>query len=169
MSQSDSIKQAQSSDEAIFRAKLMPHRSLDPRGFLILMSCVGLVSFVAGAVFLYLGAWPVFGFFGLDVLIIYVAFKLNYRSGLAYEWVELTPDTLRLTRVSPTGRVKDLIEFNPYWVRVLISRAPDERTTLSLASHGKETVFGTFLTDDERTEFAHVLRQALVAAKEPQT
>ena len=60
-----------------FRAVLHPHRSLGPRGFLILMLAIGGISFVTGMVFLSMGAWPVFGFFGLDVLLVYVAFKLN--------------------------------------------------------------------------------------------
>lgn len=148
-----------------FRAKLSPHRSLSPRGFVILMSCVGLVSFVAGTAFLVMGAWPVFGFFGLDVLLIYIAFKLNYRDGRAYETVELTPNLLRLTRVSSKGVVEDTVDFNPYWVRVLVSEAADGRTRLSLKSHGKETVLGTCLSDDERVEFADVLSGVLTNAR----
>ena len=84
-----------------FRAVLYPHRSLGPTGFLILMSAIGGVSFITGMAFLLKGAWPVFGFFGLDVALIYAAFKLNYRSGRLYETVELTPETLTITRVHP--------------------------------------------------------------------
>ncbi len=60
---------------------------------------------MTGLVFLMMGAWPVMGFFGLDVLIIYIAFKLNYRAGKAYELIEVTPEVLRLTQVDPWGRV----------------------------------------------------------------
>ena len=70
---------------------LTPHRSLGPTGFLILMAVLGGVSFAAGIVFLLVGAWPVFGFFGLDVLLIYCAFRLNYRAARAYEEVTVTP------------------------------------------------------------------------------
>ena len=103
-----------------FRAVLTPYRSLGATGFLILMSAIGLVSFVMGVAFLLLGAWPVMGFFGLDALLIYVAFRLNYRSGRVFETVELTPDLLTLTRVEPSG-ARARFEFNPYWVRVLLS------------------------------------------------
>src|SRR5690606_40871520 len=51
-----------------FNAVLHPHRSLGPRGFLILMLAVGLVSFSAGVAFAVKGAWPIVGFFGLDAL-----------------------------------------------------------------------------------------------------
>ena len=53
-------------DPKIFSALLTPHRSLGPTGFLILMACLGGLSFVSGIIFVSLGAWPVFGFFGLD-------------------------------------------------------------------------------------------------------
>src|SRR5690348_16343440 len=85
-----------------FRAILHPHRSLEPKGFLILMLAIGGVSFLMGMAFLIMGAWPVLGFFGLDVLLIYVAFRLNYRAARAYEVVELTPHTLTLEKVSPS-------------------------------------------------------------------
>src|ERR1700741_5435615 len=87
-----------------FRAVLTPHRSLGPKGFLALMIAFGAVSFVTGMLFLVMGAWPVLGFFGLDVLLVYVAFRLNYRSGRLYETLDLTPASLVLTRMHPSGR-----------------------------------------------------------------
>jgi len=72
-------------DPEIFSAIITPHRSLGPRGFLIFMLCLGGLSFIAGVIFVSLGAWPVFGFFGLDVLLVYFAFRANYRSARAYE------------------------------------------------------------------------------------
>lgn len=146
--------------QAPFRAVLHPHRSLSPRGFLILMAAVGGVSFITGLVFLIMGAWPVMGFFGLDVALVYVAFKLNYRSGQAHEIVELTRDLLSVTRVTPAG-ASQRFEFNPYWARVRLSQAPDGRTDLKITSHGKDFSFGRLLNDDERREFAGVLQQAL--------
>lgn len=147
-----------------FRAVLYPHRSLSPTGFLILMSAIGGVSFVTGMAFLLIGAWPVFGFFGLDVALIYAAFKLNYRSGRLYETVELTPETLVITRVHPSGR-QESFDFNPYWVRVQLAELPQGRNDLRLASHGREFAFGRFLTDDERRDFSHTLSGALAEAR----
>lgn len=143
---------------------LTTYRSLSPRGFVILMSLLALVSFVAGTVFLIMGAWPVFGFFGLDVLLIYIAFKLNYRSGRQYETVELAPSLLKLTRVAPSGKAEQF-DFNPYWVRVVLTERLDGHNTLALASHGETFPFARFLTDDERREFADVLKDALSLAR----
>lgn len=147
-----------------FRAILHPHRSLGPRGFLVLMGAIGAVSFVTGMVFLVMGAWPVMGFFGLDVALIYLAFKLNYRSGRLHELVELTPEALTVTRVHPSGK-RECFDFNPYWVRVFVAEGPQGRTDLRLASHGHEFSFGRFLTDDERRDFSDALSGALVQAR----
>lgn len=147
---------------------LHPHRSLSPRGFLILMVGVSAVSFVAGTAFWLIGAWPVMGFFGLDVLAIYWAFKVNYRAGRAYEVIDLTPDVLTLTRVSSKGSA-EAVDINPYWARVsLTTDHPDGRTSLRIIAQGRELLLGPFLTDDERKELANALRDALHATRAAQ-
>jgi uncharacterized membrane protein len=147
-----------------FRAVLTPYRSLGPTGFIVLMVALGTVSFVTGMLFLLMGAWPVLGFLGLDVALVYIAFKLNYRSGRLYETVELTPARLSWTRVHPSGR-REVFDCNPYWARVNLREWPDGRTDLRLLAQGKELAFGRFLTDDERREFAAALTGALIDAR----
>jgi uncharacterized membrane protein len=150
MNKNNRVKQ----EDGAFSAVLHQHRSLSPTGFLILMTAIGGVSFVAGVIFLIMGAWPVFGFFGLDVALIYLAFKLNYRSGRLYE----------TTRVQPSGK-RESFDFNPYWVRVLLADEPHGRTDLRLTSHGRSFSFGRFLTDDERRDFSDVLSDAIAHAR----
>lgn len=147
-----------------FRAVLTPYRSLSPTGFIVLMAALGGISFVTGIVFLLMGAWPVLGFLGLDVALVYVAFKLNYRSGRLYETLELTPARLTWTRVHPSGR-REQFDCNPYWARVNLREWPDGRTDLRIISQGKELVLGRFLTDDERRDFATALQGALADAR----
>lgn len=151
-------------DEHSFRAVLHPHRSLSPRGFVILMSIVGLVSFAAGVNFMLMGAWPVFGFFGLDVALIYLAFRLNYRSGRLHEIVEIDADELSVTRCHPSGR-RERFSFNPYWVRVRLIEHGQGRTDLTLQHHDRRLSFGRFLNDGERREVADALQAALVDAR----
>ena len=144
---------------------LHPHRSLSERGFLILMAVLCAVSFVTGVAFCMIGAWPVMGFFGLDVALVYFAFRLNYRSGMAYETIDLTPALLTLTRVDPRG-TRQAVEVNPYWARVsLTTDRPDGRTSLRLIAEGREFLFGQVLTDDERHDFANALMGALQTAR----
>src|SRR3954452_10753057 len=66
-------------EPTLFCALLTPHRSLGSVGFVVLMTVVAVVSFVGGVAFYLIGAWPVGGFFGLDALLIYWAFRVNYR------------------------------------------------------------------------------------------
>lgn len=129
------------------------------------MTTISVVSFILGMTFLMMGAWPVMGFFGLDVALIYGAFKWNYRSGRIYETIALSPEILKLTRVHPSGR-REEYDFNPYWTRVRCTTdRPDGRTSLRIAAQGKEILFGQFLTDDERREVADALTGALVTAR----
>lgn len=147
-------------NEPQFSAMLMPHRSLSAGGFLILMATVGTVGFVAGMSFGVAGAWPVFGFFMLNILLVYRAFRLSYRSGELYETVDVTTDTLTVTRVLSSG-LERYWEFNLYWARCEISEHRGRATELSLASHGRRLVFGGFLSADEKRDFAHALSGAL--------
>jgi uncharacterized membrane protein len=128
------------------------------------MIALGTIGLVTGLLFLSLGAWPVLGFFGLDVLVVYVAFRLNYRSGRLYEVLDLTPASLVLTRVHPSGR-QERFDCNPYWARVNLREWPNGRTALSVVSRGTELAFGAFLTDEERRDLASALRDALLAAR----
>lgn len=128
------------------------------------MLLFGGASFVTGVVFLFIGAWPVLGFFGLDVALVYLAFKLNYRSGRLYETVDISPDLLELRRVHPSGQ-QEVYTFNPFWVRVRLSERAGGTTTLRLAAEGKELAFAQFVTDDERRELADVLSGALIDAR----
>ncbi len=99
------IQEPSGRDPSRFSAVLTPHRSLGPKGFMVLMAAVCLVSFGTGLFFYLLGAWPVIGFMGLDVALIYAAFKLNFRALRLYETVDLTQDALTVTRVAPSGQV----------------------------------------------------------------
>lgn len=151
-------------DPSGFSAVLRPHRSLGPTGFLILMSALSLVSFATGLAFYLVGAWPVLGFFGLDLLLIYIAFKLSYRAGRMYETVELNPSLLTVMRIHPSGK-QERFTFNPYWVRVRLAETRDGRTDLRLQLHNRVLSFGRFLTDEERRDFARTLTGALIEAR----
>src|SRR5271155_1708329 len=94
-----------SAEPKLFSARLTPHRSLNRTGFLVLMGFLTMVSFAAGVAFLMMGAWPVFGFFGLDVLAVYWAFRINFRRAKAYEDIRVTPSELYVRRVSHRGHV----------------------------------------------------------------
>ncbi|MBQ0816774.1 MAG: DUF2244 domain-containing protein [Hyphomicrobiaceae bacterium] len=156
------------SDEARsqFSAVLTPHRSLGPKGFMVFMGAISVVSFGTGLMFYLMGAWPVMGFMGLDVLLVYVAFKLNFRALRLYETVDLSGEALTVTRVAPSGKSQSW-SFNPYWVRLSLKERVGRTSELTLSSHGKQIVLGSFLSDSEREDFATALKIGLGNARSP--
>lgn len=143
-----------------FDAVLYPHRSLPPEGFVVLMLLLSGVSFAAGVSFVLMGAWPIVGYFGLDVLLVYIAFRASYRSARMHEWVRLTEDTLTVERVGRRGERRRW-QFQPFWLRVVLEER-DETNRLVLTSHGRELVVGGFLAPAERRNLAAALKEALV-------
>jgi uncharacterized membrane protein len=152
-------------EPTIFSAVLTPHRSLSRGGFLVLMLVLGGISFATGIAFLLAGAWPVFGFCGLDVLLVYLAFKVSYRSAKAYEQVTVTPSELTVRKVSHHGRISEWT-LNPLWVRLdRVVHAEFGIERLFLVSHGRRLAIAGFLGPDEKASFALALSAALGEAK----
>jgi uncharacterized membrane protein len=151
--------------QELFSALLTPHRSLNRTGFVVLMTFLSVVSFAAGLAFLLMGAWPVLGFFGLDALAIYWAFRINFRRARATEEIRVTPSELRVRRVSHRGHVVEWV-LNPLWVQ-LDQKAHAEFgiEKLYLVSKGRRISVASFLGADEKASFAKALTAALQAAK----
>jgi uncharacterized membrane protein len=149
----------------IFSAIITPHRSLSSTGFLVLMLCIGGVSFASGVMFLMIGAWPVFGFLGLDAVLVYWAFRANFRAARAYEEVTVTASELTVRKVNHRGGVREWT-LNPVWVqldRIVHEEFGIER--LFLVSRGRRLPIAAFLGPDEKASFAHALAAALGEAK----
>lgn len=147
-------------DRVFFDVVLTPHRSLGPRGFVILMALLTAISFTAGILFVSIGAWPVFGFFGLDVALVYLAFRVSYRQARAFETLTLTEDALTVRRVSAKGK-EQCFALEPYWLRVEMDEPPEHGAPLMLSSKGQSLSIGSFLTAEERLDLTHALRGAL--------
>jgi uncharacterized membrane protein len=153
------------SEPTLFSAVITPHRSLSRTGFVLVMLLIGGVSFVGGAMFFFIGAWPIVGFLGLDVLLVYWAFRANYRAARAYEEVTMTPSELRLRKVSHRGKIAEWT-LNPVWTR--LDRVRHEEfglLGLFLVSRGWRLAVASFLGPKEKEDFAKELSAALAEAK----
>jgi uncharacterized membrane protein len=149
----------------LFSAILTPHRSLTGVGFLAVMLAIGGISFASGVLFLVLGAWPVTGFLGLDVALVYWAFRANYRAANAYEEVTVTSSELKLRKVSHRGKIAEW-SLNPLWVK--LDREVDEEfgtARLFLVSRGRRLPVAGFLAPAEKDSFAAALGAAIGEAK----
>ena len=159
-----SIRCMDAQTEPSFEAVIHPHRSLGPLGFKILLSVVVAANAVGAAVMISLGAWPVSGFMGLDVLAIYVAFRVSYGQMRAFERVTINGEALVVERVDAKGRRREW-RFPSYWVNVAFEGDEEWDATVTLRSHGRSLEVGGFLSPFERKSFADALKSALHEAK----
>lgn len=137
---------------------LMPHRSLSRRGFLIVMGFIAAANFALGLAFYMIGAWPVLGFLGLDVLAVWWAFKANFADARRAERIEITAHEMILQRMAE-GAAPAEQRFVRAWARVEL----EENRGLFLSSKGLRTEIARFLTPDERKQLAATLRAALAS------
>jgi uncharacterized membrane protein len=165
MTAQNSVHNDPIAEPTLFSAIVTPHRSLSATGFLVVMTLIGALSFAGGLFFFWMGAWPVIGFLGLDVLLVYWAFCANYRAAAAYEEVTVTPSELRLRRVSHRGEVAEW-SLNPLWTQ--LDRETHEEyglLRLFLVSRGRKLAVAGFLSPHEKESFAAALATALGEAR----
>jgi uncharacterized membrane protein len=156
---------ADASQRPVFDATITPHRSLGRSGFRIVMTLVCLASVVSSIPFVVLGAWPVAGFFGIDVVALFVAFHVNFRHARSFERIVVTPLEVLLRKVSHRGR-EAVWRSNPAWTR--LERQTDEDyglLGLSLVSRGRSVAVAAALSPGEREGFAEALGSALAEAR----
>ena len=151
--------------DPIFRALLTPHRSLGSTGFRVLMGILMAVSLGVGLMFWSIGAWPVFGFFGLDVLLLWLAFRFNYRAARAREEVSVSRLSVEIVKVAPSGD-RAAHRFNPFWTRFNVRRHEEIGITeMAVEGQGRQVSLGAFLNPDDRESFATAFGRALATAK----
>ena len=145
-----------------FEAVLYPNNSLGPWGAATVLSAVAAVSGALGCLFALVGAWPVAGFLGADLLALAAAFVLVRRRARLREEIRLDSSGLYLRRIAPDGR-EEHCRFEPYWVRVQLEEAGPTAARLWLRSHGRRIRIGAFLTAEECRGLALALERALGA------
>jgi uncharacterized membrane protein len=146
-----------------WRAILTPHRSLSPKGFVILMSVIAGFNFIVGLFFYVIGAWPVVGFMGLDVALIWWAFRANFADARRAEHIEITTEELVLRRLAE-NKPSHEERFARRWVRVELEEDRERELVgpLYLRLGGKRTEIASFLGAQERLSFANALKAALI-------
>jgi uncharacterized membrane protein len=146
-----------------FATSLVPHRSLSPDGFRWLIRGAIAANLAIGLPMLLLGAWPVLGFLGLDVWLLWWLFKRSYLDARRSETLLLTDRELIIERVAPDGE-REQHRLDAYWLRV---DWDEKEERLALASRGNRAVIGRFLAPTERRAVADQLKAALVEMRAP--
>jgi uncharacterized membrane protein len=145
-----------------WRATLTPHRSLSRQGFVAVMAAIVAVNLAGSIVFSVIGAWPIAGFMGLGVVLVWWAFRANFAAARRAERIEITEHELVVEHLAD-GRPRRERRFVRRWVRVELEedRKRDLIGSLFLTSHGIRTEIGRFLSPAERRELARELKSAL--------
>jgi uncharacterized membrane protein len=153
------------SDAQIFAARLKPHRSLNRAQFHVLLLAFGACVIVSSLPFVIMGAWPVAGFMGLDVALVYFAFRANFRAAQAYEDVSVTPVELSLAKVNTRGARREW-RFAPIFVRLETrEHAAYGMQRIDLVSRGRRVEIAGFLGPDAKADLARDLGRALAEAR----
>jgi uncharacterized membrane protein len=146
-----------------FTTRLVPHRSLSPVGFRWLIRVAVGANLAIGLPLYLLGAWPVLGFMGLDVYLLWWLFKRSYLDARRSETLTLTDRDLIIDRVAPDGE-REQHRVDAYWLRVELQ---GEAERLVAISRGNRLVIGRFLAPSERERLAEELKAALAALRSP--
>ncbi|MEM9988007.1 MAG: DUF2244 domain-containing protein [Pseudomonadota bacterium] len=157
---SDEPSPADEDNDFLFHAYLHPNRSLSRMGFRQMMALIISVNLMNGIIYFTLGAWPVFIFCLIDILIVWLAFTLSYHQGRRHERVMLTKDSLWVSRVLPSGH-ETRWKLSPFWTKVEIARPIAHESQIRLIEKGKTLIIGSFLSPEERGELADALTAAL--------
>jgi uncharacterized membrane protein len=152
-------------EKLLFSAILRPHRSLSPRGLAVVIGLMALCVGLSSLPFVLIGAWPVVGFFGLDIALIWLAFRVNAAEGRNEEQIFLSRILLLVRNLDWRGTIREA-RFNPRWLRLEKEMHPEwglER--LSVVQGRARKVVGACLNAEDRAEFADVFASAIAEAK----
>ena len=138
---------------------LWPYRSLSLQGFRILIAVLASLMSLIGLGFYLIGAWPVLGFLGLEIFVVWYAFKWNYRSGQLVETVEITPQQVDITRIDWRGHSKTIC-LNGVWVKAELDTKEKKKCRLYLRQHAKKLEIGAFIPPAEKPFLAVALNEA---------
>ena len=136
------------------------NNSLSSGGRLLVLGSIAAVVLAISLGFALNGAWLVFPFAGLEMLVVYLAFRYVGRRAGDYECIALHDDSIVIERQQAAKAER--FDFNRHWVQVaLIEARGTSRSRLLLRSHGKEVEFGIHLTGEQRAALARRLKEHL--------
>jgi uncharacterized membrane protein len=136
------------------------NNSLSSGGRLLVLGSIAVVLLAISLGFALNGAWLVFPFAGLDILVVYLAFRYVERRAGDYECIAFHAENIVIERQHAARTER--FDFNRHWVQVaLIEPQGAKRGRLLLRSHGKEVEFGIHLTGEQRAALARRLKEHL--------
>jgi uncharacterized membrane protein len=150
----------------LFEAMIVPHRSLPPRGLRALLVLLAGLSCCTMTILWVLGAWPVIGFSGVEMVVVIALIRMHARSTRAGELLLLTHRALRIVRTDARGRQQESV-LEPAWLQVLLQERRGRVPALLLVARDTREEIGASLGEPQKRELAQSLAAALRGLREP--
>ena len=145
---------------SLIKLRLEPSKSLRPEGANLILVILGGFGLVISGSFMVFGAWPVFGFMALDVLLIYTAFQAQYRRSSRGQEITISNDKIEIKYFKGGVCVKTIL-LNKYWDKLEQFNCFNRRSKLMFSSHGKFSEIGEFLSLKEKQQLVADLKPCL--------
>lgn len=133
-----------------------PYRSLSARTVAGVVTATALPLLVISTLFALAGAWLVFPFAGLELLLL--AGALRYVNRHAGDYQSITISQTQLTVENHQLDRTSQFVFHPYWTQVVLRPATAGAQRLWLRSHGREVEVGHYLSNEQRLNLAQQLK-----------
>jgi uncharacterized membrane protein len=131
------------------------NNSLTSSGRLLVFGFILAVSLGIALVFsLAFGAWPILPFAGIEMGVLYLAFRYVDRHAADYERITIRGDDVAVE--VREGKEVRRFSFNRCWAQVVC-----EGPRVALRSHGREIEVGRHLCEEQRVEIARDIRREL--------
>jgi uncharacterized membrane protein len=150
----------------LFRAELVPHRSLSARGLNLLLLAVCILCGLNAATFVLLGAWPVAGFTGIELVLAALLFRLNARAAKSTEIISLSYGDLTVLRIAPDGTRRQA-RMQPAWLLLSLEERPGRAPLLVARERQRQIELGRDLGEEEKRSLAAALAGALQRLRNP--
>lgn len=147
-----------------FYACIYPYRSLSRDGFRVLLIVLLCMFCVLGVLFLVSGAWPVVGLMGLELVALYIGFRVSYAQAKSRETLEVRRNQTELKRFDRKGQEIASHIFDTAWLTIEYSETKDDPQPIKLKSKTLSQDFAKELSAPERADLVIALRSALVRA-----
>jgi uncharacterized membrane protein len=150
----------------IFEAVLKPHRSLSGRGIGIVLGFLGTVSLGVTTLFWWLGAWPIAGFNGGEMLIAAALLRAHARSARAREVLVLTDGGMRVVNFDQDGG-KTERTLPGGWLNVVLEERHGRVPGLLLTTHGRTLEVARMLGEEQKRDLFETLKGVLYRMRNP--
>jgi len=144
----------------VLEAYLSPSVAIKLSAVRWILSLFGCVCVLVGITFALIGAQPVLGFMGIEIILLFAVYRFCVRNSRMAEQINLSGHSLLLRRIDRYGNIS-ITNLEPFWLRVEIGRARGVFNHIILASKGRTYSVGVFLTSEEKVVLLNTLQQAL--------